>query len=207
MLKTLKKMRSYILFFTIFDSFLIFVHLKFIQINYYGYFIWPLCILLFCQLVNQAKKSMFRLVLVATTSIVYFIVSYFLVLDKEEGIVFDPTPTINLPLMTTILLFVSFLLFIFDLSKGKSFDSIKWEFVGFSSSIPWLIPLIVEIIYLIRWSFEGIFFQKTIGKAIGGAGDQDALFFYGILNFIGTSVIVLIMSKFNITSKKRAIKS
>lgn len=191
--------------FAIFDSFLIFIQLEFIQIHYYGYFIWPLCIILFWQLVNQSKKSKFRLATIAITSIVYFTVSYSLVLDKEEGIVFDPNPFINLSLMTVIVLVIGFLLFIF--SKGKSLGSTKWEFIGFSSCIPWLIPPIIEIIYLIRWSFEGIFFQKTVGKAIGGGGDMDVLFFYGFLNFIGSSIIVFIMSKFNLSLKKGKIKS
>lgn len=115
-------------------------------------------------------------------------------LDTPNGIVFDPNPQINLTLITKIIFIESILIFFYRLYHEK--EPLNFElgikFIGFASSVPWISTLVSETIMLTRWYIEGTFSVKTSGMAIGGAGNNDVLFNYGLWN-LGLSIISVIV--------------
>ena len=177
-----------------FEIFLFYVHLTVIQIAMFLFLSIPLSFYLALQTLKNFRKSRTQLLLFAITLFFYTLIAYFLAYDQSGNIIFNPEPVVNLTFISHVVLIEASLLFLYELYRNRIRKSRDFlSYLGFASSIPWVSPLIVELLFLVRWALLGIFDVKTQGKAVGGAGWNDVLFLYGFRNLTLSMLVFLVL--------------
>jgi len=167
------------------EAFMVHIHVNIIPIYPLLFIVWPLCLWLLIETIRQFKERGLNILAFSATFLAYLVATQKLMVERPEGIFFDLGSVPNMPLLSYVVLGEAAVLFLYEMFRAKSVklnDVIP--FISFASIIPWLAPLLVESVALVRWFIEGSFFKMTEGKCVGGAGFNDILFYYGGRNFI-----------------------
>jgi hypothetical protein len=164
------------------------VHVFALPIHPLIFVVWPLSFWLISEIYIRSGWRRFLLYLFLLTSQV--IMNQLLVKESPDGIFFNLVSTQNVPVLSYLPITIAGFLFLYDVlrSSSTSFQDIT-VYIGFSSTIPWLSPAIVEACILVRWYLQGELWAMTAGKGLGGAGLNDILFHYGWMNFIYSSFL------------------
>lgn len=164
------------------------VHMFALPIHPLVFVVWPLSFWLISEIYIRSEWRRFLLYLFLLSSQV--LMNQLLVEESLDGIFFNLVSTRNVPVLSYLPITVAGVLFLYDAlrSPSTSFQDIT-VYVGFSSTIPWLSPAIVEVFILVRWYLQGELLAMTAGKGLGGAGLNDILFRYGWMNFIYSSTL------------------
>jgi hypothetical protein len=169
---------------------MLYVHFRIIPIHPLLFLVWPLSLWLSIKIFIRFKDETSKILVFSTTFIVYVIITQVLVVESPQGIFFNLEPVYNISTMSYVVLIEAVFIFLYDalISRSVSFGDVP-AYIGFASIIPWLSPIIVEAIVLVRWFLKGKFFLMTAGKGIGGASLNDVLFYYGGRNFVISSLL------------------
>jgi len=167
---------------------MLYVHMFALPIHPLVFVVWPLSFWLISEIYIRSEWRRFLLYLFILTSQV--LMNQLLVEESLDGIFFNLVSTQNVPVLSYLPITVAGVLFLYDAlrSPSTSFQDIT-VYIGFSSTIPWLSPAIVEVGILVRWYLQGELLAMTAGKGLGGAGLNDILFRYGWMNFIYSSTL------------------
>jgi hypothetical protein len=167
---------------------MLYVHIFVLPFHLLIFVVWPLSFWLISEIYIRSEWRRFLLYLFLLTSQV--VMNQLLVEESLDGIFFNLVSTQNVPVLSYLPIAVAGVLFLYDTlrSPSTSFQDIT-VYIGFSSTIPWLSPAIVEAGILVRWYLQGELLAMTAGKGLGGAGLNDILFSYGWMNFIYSSTL------------------
>ena len=135
------KNKYYLAYLLVFDFIIIIIHYYIIHVHPFSFFIWPLSFFLFFLSFKTSRILNLDLSIMITSFVFYTAISYSLILDKPEGIIFNTEPMVNMTFITNVILLVSIVLFITDLYQRKrplNYDIII-KFIGIASSIPWFL--------------------------------------------------------------------
>ena len=154
------------------------VHVFALPIHPLVFIVWPLSFWLLSEIYIRSGWKRGLLFLFLLTSQV--VMTQLFVKVSPDGIFFNLASTKNVPVLSYLPITVAGVLFLYDVlrSPSTSFQDIT-VYIGFSSTIPWLSPAIVEACILVRWYLQGELWAMTAGKGLGGAGLNDILFCYG----------------------------
>jgi len=172
----------------LFQLFLIYIHTNIIPIHPLLFLNWSLCIWFLFEMYATFYTNKLKIWLFIITSIIFVVLTSYLVVVSPIGIYYKLNTTYNLPTLSNFVFLEVLLLFLYDIffEKSVTFERLP-AYIGFASIIPWVSPAIVEANILIKWHYQGVFTLYTSGKGIGGAGLQDILFQYGVNNFLLSS--------------------
>jgi len=170
-----------------------FTEILHIKVNLIAGLIFPLvAAIMFLYLLLDLRKSVSHMFFVFFSLLVMTMIVYSIRTETAEMVIFDPSAMLFL---AAVLLFLGILAFCWRRPITVAPDGrLLRRTIFFSSGIMWLSVLISELLILLRWHYESVLVERISYMVLGGAGFNDVLVFYGLVNTFSAILFFVILS-------------
>jgi len=160
------------------------------------WFVLTISVFMMSILLHSFKNHKTSLVVTISTLTVFTAVAFVIAVDKPKAVVYDTEVMVSMTLIACALAALPFIVKQQVLCFSE--NHARRDSIFFGASVMWLSTLFADLMFLIKWSVQGILLERLRYMTLGGAGFNDVLFFYGAVAFLTITLFHLITRSLNV---------
>jgi len=153
------------------------------------WFVLTISVYMMIILLRSVWNHRMSLGVTVSTWVLFTIVAFIIAVDKPTTVDYDTRVMVPMAFIACVLASLPFIVNqeILRFSEHHA----RRDSIYFGASIMWLSTFFADMIFLLKWSVQGVLLERLRYMMPGGAGFNDVLFYYGTVAFLALSLFHL----------------